>query len=210
MVAPVVVRSATETVYSELLKAILSGKFQRGSLLRQKELAAQLGVSRTPLREALMRLASIGLVNIESNRGARVAELDFGNMRQAWESRIIVESGAARVAARGSDLKMLEKMQKIIARQSEVKDDIQESLLINREFHLSLVAASKNPYLIQFSEILWGLELAAPIFGRQAIAKDEMEKWASEHQGILDAIIKGDGILAADLTVKHITNYPPL
>jgi DNA-binding GntR family transcriptional regulator len=209
-IRPVVVRSATDIVHSELLKSILSGKLKPGSLLRQNELAAQLGVSRTPLREALMRLASIGLVNIESNRGARVADMDFGNMQQAWTSRMIIESGAARIAADIKDAEMIEKMQQIIKRQYEVIDDDQESLILNREFHLSLVQLSKNPYLIKFSEMLWDLQIAFPILRRQMTSREELLSWADDHQKILDAIVQGKGDLASNLIQEHILANPPL
>lgn len=203
------IKSATEVVYRELLRAILIGKFERGSVLNQSELAGQLGVSRTPLREALMRLASIGLVHIESNRGFRVASLDFSNMQQAWMARIILESGAARLAAMGADASMLEKMRLSVERQYKVQEDVQESLIVNRDFHLALVAASGNPYLVRFSEMLWSFDIAVPIFGPQATGPGEMTSWADEHRKILDAIISGDEILSEELTRNHIFNYPP-
>jgi DNA-binding GntR family transcriptional regulator len=161
------------------------------------------------LREALMKLASVGLVHMESNRGARVADIDFGNMKQAWTSRMIIESGAARIAADIKDAKMIEKMQQIIKRQYEVIDDVQESLIVNRDFHLILVQSSKNPYLIKFSEMLWDLAIAVPIFRRQATSREEMLSWVEEHQKILDALVSGDGALAATLTQNHILNHPP-
>ncbi|MEB3103676.1 GntR family transcriptional regulator [Ferviditalea candida] len=203
------IKSATEVVYRELLKAILNGKFERGSLLRQGELAESFGVSRTPLREALMRLASMGLVHIESNRGFRVASLDFGNMQHAWRSRIFIESGAARLAAKNADDRSLEKMRLSVQRQYEVTHDLQESLIVNRDFHLALVAASGNPYLVKFAEMLWSFDLAAPIFGPQASGPKELTSWADEHLEILNAVISGNEQLSEELTRKHISNYPP-
>ncbi|MCL6549003.1 MAG: GntR family transcriptional regulator [Alicyclobacillus sp.] len=203
------VHSAAESVYRALLKAILTGKLARGQFLQQSELAEQLGVSRTPLREALMRLASMGLVQMVPNRGARVTGLDFGDMRHAWMARVIVEAGAAKVAASDPDPLALARMQRAVDRQREVTDDVEESLLVNRDFHLALVGASRNPYLIRFADMLWAFEIAVPIFGPQAADADDLMEWAADHQRIVDAIRSGDAEAAEALTRDHILRYPP-
>lgn len=209
LMAGLQVQSATQVVYQTLLKAILSGELEAGRFLQQAQLAEQLGVSRTPLREALMQLASVGLVEIEPNRGAKVTGLDFGNMRHAWMARVFVESGAAREAARSHDTAAVERMQQAIRRQYEVTHDLNESLLLNRAFHLALVAASGNPYLIRFSEMLWAFDIAVPIFGPQATNPSELSAWADDHQRIVDAILAGDADLAEATTRAHILSSPP-
>lgn len=201
--------SLADRVYWQLLKAILRGDIAPGQVLPQEWLAQQLGVSRTPLREALMRLAAEGLVRLEANRGARVTELDFGDMQHAWHARLVLEPGAARLAARVRDAEAIERMERAIAQQLRDVDDIERSFASNREFHLALVAGSRNPYLSRFAEMLWSFQVAAPIFGRQARRPGDPAKWAEDHARILEAIKLGDEDGAERLTRQHIASYPP-
>ena len=93
------IRSVVDDVHEALLERIVAGDLPPGTRLRQEALAEELGVSRTPLREALVRLASEGLVAFMPNRGATVALRDFTDMQQAWRARLVIEPGAARLAA---------------------------------------------------------------------------------------------------------------
>src|SRR3954471_7955836 len=94
---PLQIQSVVDQVYAAVRARILSGDLPRGTRLRQASLADELGVSRTPLREALRRLSTEGLVEFSPNRGATVSELDFGDIRHAWAARVALEPGAARL-----------------------------------------------------------------------------------------------------------------
>src|SRR6476659_8328561 len=89
--SPRQIQSVVDQVYEAVRAGILAGDLPRGSRLRQAALAEELGVSRTPLREALRRLATEGLVEFEANRGATVAEHAFSDMRHAWQARLAME-----------------------------------------------------------------------------------------------------------------------
>src|SRR5918911_3294911 len=93
------VASVVDQVYMAIRERISDGTLPRGGRLHQEDLATELGVSRTPVREALRRLAAEGLVEMHTNRGARVADLDRAAMRAAYEARLVIEPGAARLAA---------------------------------------------------------------------------------------------------------------
>src|SRR3954466_15174945 len=114
---PLQIRSVVDQVYAAVRARILSGELPRGSRLRQASLADELGVSRTPLREALRRLASEGLVELSPNRGATVSQLDFGDMRHAWAARLALEPGAARLAAERRDEDAVRRMRDAVAAQ---------------------------------------------------------------------------------------------
>src|SRR5205085_11461958 len=96
------IASVVDQVYAAIRERIASGSLPRGGRVHQEDLALELGVSRTPVREALRRLAAEGLVEMRTNRGARVADVDQGGMRGAYEARLVVEPGAARLAAQRS------------------------------------------------------------------------------------------------------------
>jgi DNA-binding GntR family transcriptional regulator len=203
------IRSVVDQVHAELLERIVAGELPPGSRLRQEALADELGVSRTPLREALARLVSEGLVEFVPNRGATVARRDFSDMEQAWRARLVIEPGAARLAAERRELAAIERMHQTVVRQRSVADDVTASFALNREFHLALVAASGNTHLLQFSELLWLSRIGVPIFARQARDRAQVLAWADDHEAIADAVAAGSGGRAERLTRDHIAAYPP-
>jgi DNA-binding GntR family transcriptional regulator len=204
------IRSVVDQVYAVVRERILSGELPAGIRLRQASLAEELGVSRTPLREALRRLSTEGLVVLEANRGASVAMHDLGDMLHAWRARLALEPPAARLAAKVRAPAAVVRMQQAVSRQLRVADDVAESFAVNREFHLALVAASGNPHLEQFAQMLWLTPIGAPIFAGQAVGHAaDVRRWAGEHAAILDAVERGRGAAAERLTAEHIAAWPP-
>lgn len=203
------IKSVVDQVHAALLERIVSGELAPGARLRQEALAEELGVSRTPLREALVRLVSEGLVEFAPNRGATVARRDFSDMEQAWQARLVIEPGAARLAAERREASALERMREIVGRQRAVADDVAASFELNRDFHLALVASSGNAHLTQFAELLWLTRIGVPIFARQARDRSHLLAWADDHEAIVAAVAAGRAAQAARLTREHITAYPP-
>ena len=207
---PLQIQSVVDHVYSALRERILSGDLPRGAKLRQASLADELGVSRTPLREALRRLSAEGLVEFEPNRGATVSELDFGDMRHAWSARVAIEPGAARLAAARRHAPAIAAMRAAIEHQRGAGGNKIESFAANRAFHLALAAASGNPHLTRFAEMLWVPRLGVPIYQAQAAEPAGPQAWADEHERIADAIASGDAEAAEQLTRAHVQAHPPV
>src|SRR5919108_39611 len=203
------IRSVVDHVHGALLERIVAGDLPPGARLRQEALAEELGVSRTPLREALVRLASEGLVEFTPNRGATVARRDFGDMEQAWRARLVIEPGAARLAAERGNTDAVERLRESIRRQRAVAGDVTTSFALNREFHLTLVRASGNAHLAQFAELLWLTRIGVPIFARQAHGRAQILAWAAEHEAIVEAVAARDGGRAERLARDHVPAYPP-
>jgi DNA-binding GntR family transcriptional regulator len=201
---PLTIASVVDQVYAAIRERILSGELPRGSRLHQEDMAAELGVSRTPVREALRRLGAEGLVEMQTNRGARVTDIDRGDMVSPTLARLVIEPGAARLAAEGRA--STGRMRTAIARQRRVLDDLKASFEANRDFHLALVEASGNSYLMQFSEILWVSRIGYPIFELEAETKARMALDADEHEAIVEAIEAGDGRRAETLTRRHLAD----
>jgi DNA-binding GntR family transcriptional regulator len=208
-VRPIQIASVVDQVHAALREQILSGELERGSRLPQETLAAEFGVSRTPLREALRRLAAEGLVTLQPNYGATVSQLDFGDMRDAWTARLVIEPPAARMGAERRPEPELDRMQAAIDRQRAVGDPA-ASLDANRDFHLALVAASGNPHLIHLAELLWVARISVAIYTAQAAQVGGTAAWSNEHDGILAAMRAGDGDAAERLTREHIERHPPV
>jgi DNA-binding GntR family transcriptional regulator len=207
---PLQIQSVVDQVYAAVRGRILSGELSRGSRLRQAALADELGVSRTPLREALRRLATEGLVELEANRGATVAQQDFADQRQSWLARRGLEPGAARLAAERRDADAVTAMRDAIAAQRAAGGDPAESYDVNRGFHLALVAASGNPYLLRFAEMLWAPQLGVLIYAMQADDPAHVLAWADEHDLITDAVEAGEAALAERLAREHLEAWPPV
>lgn len=204
------IQSVVDHVYTALRERILSGDLPRASKLRQVSLAEEMGVSRTPLREALRRLAAEGLVDFSPNRGARVSELDSGDTGQAWAARVALEPGAARLAAERGDRDGIAAMRDAIAAQRSADGDRGQSFSANRSFHLALAAASGNPHLARFAEMLWVPRIGVPVYQAQAAEPAGPSAWADEHERIADAIERGDADAAERLTRAHIEAHPPV
>jgi DNA-binding GntR family transcriptional regulator len=199
---PLPIASVVDHVYVAIRERIISGELTRGSRLHQEDLAAELGVSRTPVREALRRLAAEGLVQMHTNRGARVADIQGADMRTPTEARMVIEPGAARIAAaRGASV---ERMRAAIAAHRALIPDVQHSFDANREFHLALVEAAGNPFLMQFAEMLWVSRIGEPIYARQVATPEDMHLDADEHEQIMLAVEAGDARRAETLARRHL------
>jgi DNA-binding GntR family transcriptional regulator len=201
---PLPIASVVDHVYAAIRERIISGRLPRGSRLHQEELAAELGVSRTPVREALRRLGAEGLVQMHTNRGARVADIEGADVVSPTQARMVIEPGAARLAA--ARRAASDRMRAALATQRAVIPDVDRSFKANREFHLALVEASGNAFLLQFAEILWVSRIGAPIYARQAETAARMELDADEHERIVEAIEAGDARRAETLTRRHLAD----
>jgi DNA-binding GntR family transcriptional regulator len=201
------VTSVVDQAYIAIRDRIDDGRLARGTRLHQEDLAAELGVSRTPVREALRRLAAEGRVELLTNRGARVADIDLAAMPEPYEARLVIEPGAAALAARrGLSASQSRRLGAAIAAQRAGAGDMQRSFAANRDFHLSLVEGSGNTLLLQFAEHLWVARIGAAIYERQAETRERMLLDADEHQAILEAVERGDARKAESLARKHVAD----
>ena len=200
------IASVVDQVYTAIRERITSGSLARGARVHQEDLAEELGVSRTPVREALRRLAAEGLVEMRTNRGARVADVDQAGMRVSYEARTVIEPGAARLAAGQRLDEPLARMRAAVAAQRRSLRNVQRSFDANREFHLALAAASGNEFLSQFAERLWVARIGETIYERQVETQERMLLDVREHEQILEAIGAGDARRAESLTRRHLAD----
>jgi DNA-binding GntR family transcriptional regulator len=200
---PLRIETVVDRVYDEVRRRIESGDLPRGSKLRQEPLADALGVSRTPLREALRRLAAEGLVEFHPNRGASVVALSSADVRAAYEARLDFEPGAARLAALRRPAGALVSLWQAVEAQRR-SQDARSAYASSRSFHLALVRASGNDYLVRLAEALWRPGLAQAIYERQTAAAERVIDDVHEHEAIAVAVEAGDADRAERLTRAHI------
>ncbi len=214
----VVAPSMVEQTCAILRERIRLGEIPPGTRLRQEVLAEELGISRTPLREAMRLLAADGLVVLEPNRGAVVVELSHDDRVAFWEARLALEPAAARMGAQRRAASGVTAMEVAIAdqrasveaaiadqRASMVGD---QGFAANRAFHLALVASAGNPHLDRFAEALWVRAVGAAIYATQASDSSVVAAYADQHAAILAAIMSGDADRAESLTREHILASP--
>jgi DNA-binding GntR family transcriptional regulator len=201
---PLRIESIVDRVYAVVRDRILLGEIERGARLRQEALSAELGVSRTPLREALRRLAAEGLVELQPNRGARVADVRPEDMRCAYEARLVVEPGAARLAAERRDSVAIARMREAIRHHRSARGSVGRTFEANRDFHVALCAGAGNEHLTRFAEMLWVARIGVPIYERQQETPEQVAANVAAHSQIVDAIEAGDGDAAEHLTRAHI------
>jgi DNA-binding GntR family transcriptional regulator len=198
--------SKSDVAYHELRRMILCGELPAGSRMAQYALAEQLGMSITPLREAIRRLNGEGLIELDNHKDARVSTISAAEARQLFEVRVALEPTAVELAAERRTDDDIARMRATVARLLPVTRKWGEDALVaHSEFHRALYVASQNDVLIKMLDDLWaksdryrrlGLELPA---GEEPRTID-----LDEHHQILDLVVAKDGAGAAALTRRHI------
>jgi DNA-binding GntR family transcriptional regulator len=194
--------SVVDRVYDVLHGRIIRGELKVGSRIHQENVSEELGVSRTPVREALARLAAEGLVELLPNRGARVADVTIEDMRISYEARLAVEPLAARYAAERRNPSDIKRIEGALAEQRRARTTRATYQAIRR-FHLAVVEAAGNPLIARFAGSLWAGRIGLHVFLRQA-DRAVLDADLDEHRAIAHAIEHGESELAEQLMHAHI------
>ena len=205
-VQPLFLPTKADAVYSALYKDILSCRLAPGAVINQADLAERLRVSTTPLREALRRLASEGLVRLGAYRDAIVSPLSPDEARQLFEVRVAFDPVAARLAASRSPSTHLAAIERILRELEPISGGVSdEGLAKHRELHSLIYRASGNDILAAILEGLWDRTDRYRHFelGRLTIGERRYEDF-HEHDKIVEAIRKGDEEMAASLSRGHV------
>lgn len=193
--------SASSYISEILRRAIFSGSLVGGARLRQEEIAQQLGVSSIPVREALRQLQAEGLIEIIPRRGAVVTELKVSEIREIYEMRSFLETGALKLAFDVINEDVIEKAQLCLDEMQITKDDIKWCQL-NEEFHDLLYRISGRKMLLGFLKNLRSRVNRYIITYLRAM-RNESEQ---EHRRILKAIAERDKDLALRELEDHLKN----
>lgn len=195
-------RTAHELVRDTLRRAILRGALPGGTRLVQAEIAEQLRVSTTPVREALRDLATEGLIRLDPHRGAIVQQLTYEEIRDLHDLCRLLEPEAMRRAARSCTPALIGRA-RMLAEEMEREDDIGTWTDLNRQFHAVLAEGSGSPRLIA---LLKGLrDSAAPYVGLSLQRRPEQIVQANhDHRELLATLERGDGERLAELADRHL------
>lgn len=195
-------QTAHEFVRETLRRSILTGELPGGMRLVQSELAEQLSVSTTPVREALRDLASDGLLDFDPHRGAIVHELSWEELREVHELRAVLEPLALRRANERISDEELDVLRSL-ADDMEASGDLAEWLDLNREFHLTIHAVAGSERL---RDVLQELQDATTLYIGRAAETDPrlMATSNREHRELIAALQDRDGGRAAEVLGDHI------
>ncbi len=193
-----------DALRDQLEQEIITGAFRPGERLDEQSLAARFGVSRTPIREALMQLASAGLVGLQPRRGAFVASLSLKDVIERFEVMAVLEAACGALAARR--ITEAERHALVEAHQACVEQttsgDADTYYYANEHFHHVIYDACHNTYLGEQARQLH--DRLKPFRRLQLRARSRLTTSLNEHQRIVDAILAGNGKLAEQLLRDHI------
>ncbi|RNF94887.1 GntR family transcriptional regulator [Streptomyces botrytidirepellens] len=196
---------AAERVYTHVKQAVLERRYEGGTLLSEGELAEAVGVSRTPVREALLRLEAEGLLKLYPKKGALVLPVSAQEIADVVETRLLVEQHAvAKVVPAGAQL--LARLEELLEEQKghAATGDLAAFAAADRCFHAEIVRAAGNTILAQLYDQLRDRQLRMGVATMHA-EPDRIAKNITEHTEILDALRAGDAISATGFVQRHIS-----
>ena len=198
--------SAEQRAYQQLRRDILDGTYRPGERLREEALALQIGVSRTPVRGALQRLATEGMVEFRRYVGAVVRVLPADEIDQVYQFRVVVESLAAELAAQRAseaDLDRLaalsQAMDRIAARDIP---DLMEITRLNKDFHMTILAAAGNVFVRRVAENLGDLNFMIRSYSR--FSRATLLRSMAHHRELVQALRARNPLWARSVMTAHI------
>jgi len=198
--------SKQQFVYNKIKNLIIKNQLKPDTLLVERQLCETLGVSRTPVREALRKLASEGMIEIIPKKGAFVSKIRFEDLMEIFEIREALEGMAVRLCTLRKSEEIIKQMEDCIASQEKALElgDRDSSVEKDLNFHTLYIRASRNSRLIDF------LKTITDQINRFAVTTvDDIERQKlslKQHKNILESIKKNDAELAEKLVREHIVN----
>ncbi|MCB2216889.1 GntR family transcriptional regulator [Desulfofustis glycolicus] len=208
-------KSMRQVAYDWLKKQIITLDFPMGSCLVENTLCRDLGMGRTPIREALQQLAAEGLVTILPRKGIFVSNINFTDFENLIEVRIMLETHVVRRLARnrmlvgGVDPDRLEQIRALFDNVAELVEagDIDALLVIERKFHQGLVALLNNPLLDDLAEHIFDLVTRTWYLSFKNRTKQDLAETLQENLDVFEKVCQGDAQAAEDAIVEHVMNF---
>ncbi|GED85861.1 GntR family transcriptional regulator [Streptomyces sp. 6-11-2] len=201
---------AADRVYTHVKQAVLDRSYEGGTLLTEGELAEAVGVSRTPVREALLRLEVEGLIKLYPKKGALVLPVSAQEIADVVETRQLVEEYAARKAVPASP-GLIERLEELLQKQKKqaAAGDFAAAAVTDRCFHAEIVRSGGNEILSRLYDQLRDRQLRMGVAVMHS-HPDRLAKTLAEHEQILDALRSGDAEAAVDVVHRHVNWFSHL
>lgn len=196
----------SEKAYQLIKDKIIRLDLVPSSVIDEHALMEDLDLGRTPIREALQRLESEGLVNIVPRRGTFVADISITDLQKIFELRILLEGFCARLAAQRVTIDQLERMEELLEGLEEVQDGDYRSLMsIDKHFHMLLYQAADNEFLSDVLRRLYDLSLRIwyLVLDRLGNVHDSID----QHKEVYKALYAGREDEASSLVRRHVIDF---
>jgi DNA-binding GntR family transcriptional regulator len=199
-----------EEIFDVLHEKIIAGKVGPGDWLRQDDIATQLGVSMTPVREALDLLVSVGLAERVPYRGVRVPQPTEKEIIEAYATRLLLETAGARAAALKREQAQVDELKRILFRMKGLLslEDMSTLRQLSRQFHQSVVAIGENSTLDRLYEMVMNSfpdwMLYEYLFRHTELLEGSLADEYQEHMALVEAIEAGDADQAEGMAIAHI------
>ena len=196
-------RRLADEVYDQLVTAIMAREIGPDDRLVQEKLAAELDISRTPVREALLRLEKEGVLHLASSGGFRLNKISEEETRELYQARAAIEGQAARILAVRNDPAEIAELRAIIQNAEKLTNPTTKDYFIaNRTIHRSFMEAANNRFLLEMFDLIWGRAMALHLFA--AIENADIASSLGNHMALVDAIATGDKTQALEQFTLHI------
>lgn len=195
--------------FEAIREAIISGQLRSGEIYNEKALAGQLGISRTPVREALLELSVVGLITFLPRRGIIINDYNESDIEEIFQLRQAIEQWVIAQVAEDNGKVDLKALEKSLADQQKSLEgqDFLAFMGADRAFHTLLADQVGNKRLIS---VLEGLRDMIQVMGLSALARPgRADEVLAEHRRMLDAIKAGDAQAARRAMLEHLDNSRP-
>lgn len=196
-------RRLADEVYDQLVQAIMDREIKPDDTLVQEKLAADMQISRTPVREALMRLEQEGVLEVSKRGSFRLYRMDDQEVKELYQSRAAVEGQCARILAVRGDPDDIARLRTIVEREEDLSEHSARAYFeANRNIHRSFVEMAQNRFLLEMFDMIWGKAMAFHLFA--TIEKVDLRHSLGAHMALVDAIETGDRTAALEVFTNHI------
>lgn len=196
----------SEKAYHLIKEKIITLELLPSSLINEQSLMDELGLGRTPIREALQRLEMEGLITIVPRRGAFVADISITDLYKIFETRIFLEGFCARLAAQRATAHQLSQMEDAVAQLERASDNGVKTLMdIDARFHQLLYQAADNEFLAAVLRRFYDLSLRIWYLVLERIG--DVEDSIAQHRGVINALKAQDEDLAEALIQEHVIQF---
>jgi DNA-binding GntR family transcriptional regulator len=197
--------SFADRAYYAIRELIVTLELPPGAVVREPELTERLGIGRTPVREALRRLAQERLVEVFPRRGMFVTKVDVRDLARLCEVRVALEPEAARLAAERATQADLAELRALLTElDGRRRRDPRALIDLDERIHRSIYHASHNPFLAETLEEYYAHALRIWMV---ALARTDIGAAVGGHHAVLEAVVRGDGARAARLMREHVESF---
>ena len=197
--------SFSDRAYYAIRDLIVTLELPPGAVVKEPDLTARLGIGRTPVREALRRLAKERLIEVYPRRGMFVTTVDVRDLARLCEVRLALEPEAARLAAERATQADLEEMTDLLTElDGPQRRDHRALIDLDERIHRAIYHASHNPFLVETLEEYYAHALRIWMV---ALTRTDLGTAVGGHHAVLEAVVSGNGARAARLMREHVESF---